>query len=1266
MTTLKTPLWQALLIAGGCVFTHAAAAQQAEPVWAEEFDGERLNRSFWNFETGGHGFGNGELQYYTASSENVYLDDGQLVIEARNEEHNGNLFTSGRINTHGRVGFRYGVLEARIKLPDLGNGLWPAFWMLGNNYGIDGWPKSGEWDILEAGSREAIDNGTVNQTVSGAMHWWHESGDWSDWLQADAASSIDVAGGLNTYRVYRMEWTPSEVSMSVDGTEYFSMDITDPNMSEFRENPAHIILNMAVGGFNFVQITDPNNITAPFPAKMYVDYVRLYENQYTELDIAEEHLFSGNYGIMTETTPVLNELNWGDNTNLYIWNNMTTVATAPSEGSAALAYEVAPGDWWGMGLLHKDQNLRNYQHGYLHFDMKTESPTPITVGMGSTAGGDGSVELSAGAEQYGLERDGEWHHVAIPLSQFSGVDFETVQALFTLSGPAPAALMTVAVDNIYLTESVALEAPEYGNFGIYTETPAHRDAGNFGFGVSGDLFIWENTLTLSPGDVKEGNASLNLASNDLGWYGMGLTARQGFNLTAFDNASAMLHFSLKTTSQSAFQIGMKSGNRDDIGQLWIDFEAGNDPYGFVRDGTWQDIAIPMSDVAKDVDLADVRQLFQLLGTGEIDNIAIDDIYLSGGQQAEAPGTDGEEVNRAPRAAVKTSAMRGSAPLNVTLDASDSVDVNGDTLTYLWDFGDGTLGSGATVNHEFTEEGRYAVSVTVSDGELSDTTTNYVLVDNGHASVRSEKRGLGYGYHSEEDFAKISQGISWWYNWSHKPDVMIEDVYQNYGVEFAPMAWNGGFDDQAMREYLLDHPEVQYLLAFNEPNFLDQANMTPSQAVAEWPRLEAIADEFDLEIVSVAMNYCGNCNSEGGTTYYDPIDYLDDFFDLCPDCQVDAISIHAYMQDAGGVEWYVDRFKKYNKPIWMTEFSHWEDFTTQEDQKRFLVQVVDAFENDPDLERYAWFTGRRDGHPFNGLFDNRQSGVLTELGSIYVNMPVHNASNVHTLPSRVQAEEYAAMSDIIYPNVEDDKRDVRVELTEDHSGFLNLSDMDPGSWVEYRVSGDGGLYEVTLRVASAVGGTLTLSSDGNELAQVSVPATGGLQSWQTVTTTVDLDAGNQPLRLMFSDAINVNWLTFEEGSDNGGGDEEPEPTGDLAEGQPAVSSSQEAGWLSAAQAVDGDGGTRWASAWTESEWIYVDLGTSQTLSQVVLDWEGAYGKGYEIQVSDDASTWTTVYTETAGVGGVDDIAVNATGRYVRMLGTERGTGYGYSLWRFEVY
>lgn len=122
---------------------------------------------------------------------------------------------------------------------------------------------------------------------------------------------------------------------------------------------------------------------------------------------------------------------------------------------------------------------------------------------------------------------------------------------------------------------------------------------------------------------------------------------------------------------------------------------------------------------------------------------------------------------------------------------------------------------------------------------------------------------------------------------------------------------------------------------------------------------------------------------------------------------------------------------------------------------------------------------------------------------------------------------------------------------------------------------------------------------------------------------------------------------------------------LSQGKPATSSSQE-GNLAPGAAFDGNTGTRWASNYNNAEWIYVDLGTSSAISRVVLNWETAYGKAYQIQVSDDKTNWTTIYSTTTGDGGVDDFTLSGTGRYVRMNGITRGTGYGYSLWEFQVY
>ena len=123
---------------------------------------------------------------------------------------------------------------------------------------------------------------------------------------------------------------------------------------------------------------------------------------------------------------------------------------------------------------------------------------------------------------------------------------------------------------------------------------------------------------------------------------------------------------------------------------------------------------------------------------------------------------------------------------------------------------------------------------------------------------------------------------------------------------------------------------------------------------------------------------------------------------------------------------------------------------------------------------------------------------------------------------------------------------------------------------------------------------------------------------------------------------------------------------LSQGHPATASSLENATFPASNAVDGNTGTRWSSAFSDPQWIYVDLGATHTISSVTLNWEAAFGRSFQIQTSNDATNWTTIFSTTTGTGGVQNLNVSGSGRYVRMNGTARGTQYGYSLWEFQVF
>ncbi|MHC5156600.1 MAG: glycoside hydrolase family 16 protein [Planctomycetota bacterium] len=253
-------------------------------IWEDTFSDPKLNTGIWTAQVGGHGWGNGELQYYTNrlhdnKGANAYIENGKLVLEARREDYEGKQFTSARLTTKGNLTYKYGSLEARIKVPNLANGLWPAFWLLGNNIDQVRWPACGELDIMEMGSAEAIREGAVDRKVTAAAHW-ESGGKTADYSK----SMLTEKAGSDGYHVFKLEWTPKLMTVSVDDTSFWEFDISGGERADLEEyhKPMFIILNLAVGGWNYVEITDPNEITASMPAKMYIDWIRLSENEWTE------------------------------------------------------------------------------------------------------------------------------------------------------------------------------------------------------------------------------------------------------------------------------------------------------------------------------------------------------------------------------------------------------------------------------------------------------------------------------------------------------------------------------------------------------------------------------------------------------------------------------------------------------------------------------------------------------------------------------------------------------------------------------------------------------------------------------------------------------------------------------------------------------------------------------------------------------------------------------------------------------------------------
>ncbi|WP_288933482.1 glycoside hydrolase family 16 protein [uncultured Eubacterium sp.] len=259
----KSLLTKALLTFSviGTVFAFSntvKAADNYELVWSDEFNGNYLDTNTWNYEigTGSWGWGNNEQQYYT--DRNIKVSNGTMKITAKREDYGGMKYTSSRITTKNKKNFKYGKIEARIKMPKF-KGVWPAFWMLGANQDSVGWPKCGEIDIVEAINDENL--------VYGTLHWFHDPGN----NNADSGSSVAVANRTE-YHVYGVEWTADKLRWYVDGKVYRTMDVSNDSFSEVRKE-YFVIFNMAIGG----QWPGYDIDETAFPATMEVDWVRAYK-----------------------------------------------------------------------------------------------------------------------------------------------------------------------------------------------------------------------------------------------------------------------------------------------------------------------------------------------------------------------------------------------------------------------------------------------------------------------------------------------------------------------------------------------------------------------------------------------------------------------------------------------------------------------------------------------------------------------------------------------------------------------------------------------------------------------------------------------------------------------------------------------------------------------------------------------------------------------------------------------------------------------------
>lgn len=405
-----------------------------------------------------------------------------------------------------------------------------------------------------------------------------------------------------------------------------------------------------------------------------------------------------------------------------------------------------------------------------------------------------------------------------------------------------------------------------------------------------------------------------------------------------------------------------------------------------------------------------------------------------------------------------------------------------------------------------------------------------------ASAKSFKRGVSENsFNLIEEIDAVKPGTSWFYSWGNTPSSNIRN-YVDADFEFEPMCWNANYSADNIRAYCKEHPETKYLLGFNEPNFKNQANMTPEAAAAAWPQVQALAKELGLKLVGPAVNY----SPDGPEN--DPYTWYAKFVSLVGKDAFDYIAIHNYSGGVDGMRTMIDRFYGlYGKQIWLTEFCNWPGNTTITPAMQItsMIAQVEYLEKSEKVFRYAWFKakGSATSSPAYGLIIPKNGAgprELSEQGKVYVYMTDFDASRYHSMTEVVPAIEYINSQSLVLGSSADERNSSPIEITQ----------FNAGAYADYQFDVPAaGAYTLTLRV-SGMGeptrfdpyiGIASVDNDGNELSTLAEARQFQLpnddKTYAEVKFAVNLAAGKQRIRVKdcgpySPSGIHISALTFD--------------------------------------------------------------------------------------------------------------------------------------------
>ena len=1322
-------------------------------IWEDNF--ESLNPDYWNIDIGDGceedlcGWGNQELQSY--QEDNVYIEEIDsepgnyaLVLEAKKEAVGNSEFTSGKVTTENKVAIKYGVVEVRMKAPDVSNGLWPAAWLLGINHREVGWPYCGEIDMMEMGhaasERQAEGfSGSANNFVRANLLWYASGACDIENPTCAASTAFDKyyttpytpSSPLNNrFVTYRMYWNESQIRLTVvDGNSehdlYTNPFPIGPNEGAFTK-PYYFLLNLAVGG-SFTGFYDADDITAPLPGKLYIDYVRVKEwNGQGEVSFSSGSVLANagknivkedlnQDGVETVTLdssssygPIVS-YEWSENGIVLSQDPIAELSFSTGVHNIQLKVEDSQGNV-SVDYVKIDIRELIWQDNFDTFDTDIWVPEE----------GDGCPELCGWGNQ-------ELQSYSADNISIKPIDNEDNNNALVIearreeqNGKAFTSGRLKTEGNLsvkYGLVETRIKVPYDLSTGLW---PAFWLLGNnlseVGWPKSGEIDMMEmgyrNQALLEEG--FEGATENDVVGGNIIFYSDDSCSGDNPNCAA-SIASDKYYtkpYRSSTTLTNRFLTYRMYWDPNEIRLTVVDRDKEYDFYTgpFPIGGDAEEFHLPfffVMNLAVGGNFTDALQNSQVTA-GLPGKMLIDYVRVfKWNGYGEVGFGDGPIANAGPDIFQLDEDKDGKEL--VYLDGSSSTHHTGEISSYQWTIDEEVIGTNPLVSTELYR-GVYTATLTVTDAEGRQASDEVLItISNGGLSPIANA-GVDQSVEDEDgdDIANVtldgslseevaSPIVS--YSWTKNDTVIASGisptVQLSTGVHVITLEVtdedNGSGIDEVVITVIDPDNNKPVAVAGNDQVInddddddlvevsFDGSNSTDSDGVIESYRWKANGEIFSQQTVLTSSFSTGIYTIELTVTDNDGDQGVDQFVLTVVDPDNSPP-----VADAGSDSFGID--------------------ADLDGEKLIVLDASGSTDDDGTIVSYAWFVDK------TLIGTEVEINQVFSLGQHLVTLKVTDDDGVNDTDEITvivnQLPTADAGKDLVIEDM-DSNGSEQVTLdasnSSDPDGTLvsylwSVADTDIGSGETLNTTFNVGAHEVVLTVTDNFGSTATdsltvfvarldnaapIADAGEDIesyanegldrltvqldGSASSDSDGTIHSYLWLKDNEVIATGSTPT-LTFS--VGVHELQLEVTDNEGAKAYDTTVITalekiNIAFEKPVTTSSVEDAHIGDL-AVDGDYDTRWSSLFEDPQWLTIDLEGVYTINNISLFWETASALTYEIEISTDNSNWSTLASVSSGRGENEEHVVNGQGRFLRLYLTERNTEYGYSLYEVEVY